>query len=227
MFDDMFDDSEKVITGRRVGRPAKNSHDNRCDKRRLILRSASYLFFNRDYEKVSLRKIAKLSGVNPSLIAYYFIDKEGVYKAFLNEIILEQKRQFIDVSLSLKDHSFMGQGMSSIIDSHLETMQKEPKIMNLFFKVYFSDNLTEKELIIEHFIRPYNDFIKSKLGYEKSKQDMSFLGIMPGLIFTSALMECLDKKNRDKLFPSNFQTDMRKSIYSIDSQYSHVCLNLS
>jgi len=205
----MFDD---IITNRRVGRPLKKSLDYKCDKRKLILKASRYLFLSMDYEKVSIRRIGRLSGVSPSLIAYYFIDKEGIYKAFLNEISLEQEKQFFEARESIKDHN-----MANLIDSHLEMMKQEPKIINLFFKVYFTKNKTERRMIIDHFIRPNDTFIKSKLGDEKSKQDKSFFGLMPGIIFTSALMQCLDQDNRDKIFPPNFENDLRKSIYSIDS----------
>jgi|GEM_PF-3580172 len=210
----MFDGSDKKITNRGVGRPLKKSLDYKCDKRKLILRASRHLFLNMDYEKVSIRKIAKLSGVNPSLIAYYFIDKEGVYKDLLKGIVFEQEKRFVEVSESLK-----GRNMASLIDSHLEMMKQEPKIIILFFKVYFTKNKTERRMIIDHFIRPNDTFIKSKLGDEKSKQDERFFGLMPGLIFTSALMQCLDKDNRDKIFPSDFENDLRRSIYSIDSDF--------
>ncbi len=210
----MFDGSDKKITNRGVGRPLKKSLDYKCDKRKLILRASRHLFLNMDYEKVSIRKIAKLSGVNPSLIAYYFIDKEGVYKDLLKGIVFEQEKQFLEVSESLK-----GRNMASLIDSHLEMMKQEPNIINLFFKVYFTKNKTERRVIIDYFIRPNDTFIKSKLADEKSKQDERFFCLMPGLIFTSALMQCLDKGNRDKIFPSDFENDLRRSIYSIDSDF--------
>ncbi|MCU0757740.1 MAG: TetR family transcriptional regulator [Steroidobacteraceae bacterium] len=64
------------VDGRVRGRPRKGS---RGDARAALLEAARGLFSRYGYREVSARQIARAAGVNPSLLAYYFKGKYGLY----------------------------------------------------------------------------------------------------------------------------------------------------
>lgn len=74
------------------GRP----YGSESDTRQALLEAAKHCFSEHPYEKVTTRKLATMAGVNVGLIKYYFINKEGLYKAmfhdFAQQIALEIKR---------------------------------------------------------------------------------------------------------------------------------------
>ena len=210
----MFENPEVKQKSRRVGRPFKNDLVDNVDKRKLILKKSRQLFLDLPYEKVSIRKIAKASNVSPGLICYYFINKEGVFAAFLEDMALEQQDRFFEYNPSTH-----GNNMTSLMDAHLALMRQEPNVVKLFYKAFATDNESERSMIIDHFIRPNDEFIKSKLHPKKSKQEAMYAGFMPGLMFTSALMQCLDEENRDKIFPLNFEMDLRRSIHNMNCDF--------
>lgn len=66
-----------------------------------LLEAGRHLFLHQDYQRVSIRRIADRAGVNSAMIAYYFGDKSGLYRAvllsYLNPVkahVLENLKQF-------------------------------------------------------------------------------------------------------------------------------------
>lgn len=69
-------------TGRRPGRVLAAEGDART----LLIDAARNLFAEQGYAATSTRQIASISGLNISLIRYYFGTKEGLYKACLEAV---------------------------------------------------------------------------------------------------------------------------------------------
>lgn len=85
---------EPQTTGR--GRPATQARGE--DSRRRILESALDLFAAHGYEGASTRQIAEGAGVNLPAIQYYFGNKEGLYRAIIEEIVADTERRMAGVS---------------------------------------------------------------------------------------------------------------------------------
>lgn len=68
------------VAARSRGRPAKGSG---LDTRAALLGAARELFVRYGYRAVSARQIARLAGVDPSLLAYHFSGKNGLYREVL------------------------------------------------------------------------------------------------------------------------------------------------
>lgn len=51
-----------------------------CDR---LLEAGRHLFLHQEYQRVSIRRIAERAGVNSAMIAYYYGDKSGLYRAVL------------------------------------------------------------------------------------------------------------------------------------------------
>lgn len=65
------------------GGMAKNTQDTK----RRILETATEMFGNSGFKATTVREICKLAGTNVSAINYYFGDKEGLYRAVLEDIM--------------------------------------------------------------------------------------------------------------------------------------------
>jgi len=72
-----------------------------------LLEAGRHLFLHQDYQRVSIRRIAGRAGVNSAMIAYYFGDKSGLYRAvllsYLNPVkahVLRNLKQFPDMSFT-------------------------------------------------------------------------------------------------------------------------------
>ena len=62
------------------------------DCRAKLIAVATPLFAEKGFYGVSVRELAKAAGVNLSMISYYFVGKEGLYAAVLNEQFAILKR---------------------------------------------------------------------------------------------------------------------------------------
>ena len=78
------------------GRPAVQARGE--DTRRRILESALDLFAAHGYEGASTRQIAEGAAVNLPAIQYYFGNKEGLYRAVIEDIIADTDRHLADVA---------------------------------------------------------------------------------------------------------------------------------
>lgn len=68
------------------------------DTRRRILESALDLFASHGYEGASTRLIAESAGVNLPAIQYYFGNKEGLFRAIIEDLIADSDRHLSDVA---------------------------------------------------------------------------------------------------------------------------------
>ena len=210
----MIDCTAEMKNDRKVGRPAKDDISGSFDMRRTILQASKPLFIDSPYEKVSMRKVAKLSGVSPALVSYYFINKEGVYEAFLHELAQEQRKIFIDYKISQPGNIF-----ETVFNTHCYLINKEPGVIKLVFRSFLTDNTFEKDMIHKFLIEPSVKFLRSILTHNNSHQESFFDGFLPGLMFTTALWQFVDPESREKLFSETFEEDMRKSIASMATDF--------
>ncbi len=67
------------------------------DTRRRILETALDLFAAHGYEGASTRQIAEGAGVNLPAIQYYFGNKEGLYRAIIEDIVADTERHMSGV----------------------------------------------------------------------------------------------------------------------------------
>ena len=67
----------------KAGRPERTHSD---DARMALIVAAKHKFVHKPYDKVSIRELAELAGVNSAMIKYYFENKEGLYKAMVEDV---------------------------------------------------------------------------------------------------------------------------------------------
>jgi len=68
------------------------------DTRRRILETALNLFATQGYEGASTRQIAEGAGVKLPAIQYYFGNKEGLYRAIIEDIVANTEREMASVA---------------------------------------------------------------------------------------------------------------------------------
>lgn len=143
---------------RKPGRPQSSlSFDENWNSRQEIIKSARKLFFDDSYENVSIRKIAESSSVNPALIRYYFLNKEGLYCQVLSDIA-EDLQNFV---LNKECNKGEITPIELIIRSYIDFFEKQPEASNIFLKEIL---LNEKESkIIDLVILPNKIFISKYL----------------------------------------------------------------
>ncbi len=95
------------------------------DTRRRILETALHLFAAQGYEGTGTRQIAEGAGVNLPAIQYYFGNKEGLYRAIIQDITADTDRHMspvlarVHAALAAADTS--REALTSLLGEMLET----------------------------------------------------------------------------------------------------------
>ena len=143
------------IEPRRPGRPVKSDNsDDKNQSRKALLQAACELFADAPFAKVSTRKIAERAGVNPALIRYYFINKDGLYQQMLLGMAEELQRQIMS-----SDWTQASSPIEPIVRSYVAMFQKEPGIAKLIFRELLLNDEGSRSRIIDLVIRPDREFV--------------------------------------------------------------------
>lgn len=78
--------------------PKDTGHKEGMVRRQEILSAALNLFSTRDYSAITIKDIARLAGINTSLLYYYFEDKEALFRAALEEAVGAAMRNYENVA---------------------------------------------------------------------------------------------------------------------------------
>lgn len=70
----------------------------RSDMARMILNEAFALFAQKNYSSVTMKDIADATGINPSLIHYYFGSKEGLFMQVVEKAATDAYQTFVEIS---------------------------------------------------------------------------------------------------------------------------------
>ncbi|MFT4926028.1 MAG: AcrR family transcriptional regulator [Phenylobacterium sp.] len=135
--------SEQVSKKGRPSKPAKGQKPS-VDARELLIGAARQKFISKPYDKVSIRELSQLAGVNSAMIKYYFENKEGLYKA----MILEVTGQVItSIKQHLKSGSF--DSLEGFFRSFVEMIKESPEFPLLMLKEMILNQGVCREYFIE------------------------------------------------------------------------------
>ena len=125
------------------GRPVK-SGKNADDARAALIAAARKKFVSKSYDKVSIRELAQLAGVNSAMIKYYFERKEGLYKAMITEVTGQ-------VMENIKLHLSSGQfdSLEDFFRSFVEMIKESPEFPLLMLKEMVLNQGVCREYFIE------------------------------------------------------------------------------
>ena len=132
---------------RRAGRPAGPQQEQEI--RAALLQAAREQFAKRDFEAVSVRRIASAVGVNAAMVHYYFGNKEGLYLAMLETSftpLIEQLQ-----ALQSNDQENSRDAIATFLRSYMNTLLNEPWLPNLIVR----EILYQEGELREQFIRMF------------------------------------------------------------------------
>lgn len=210
------------IETRKPGRPLKSlNSDEKNQSRRALLQAARYLFSKGPYAKVSTRKIAEKAGVNPALIRYYFINKEGLYQQMLVGLA-EELQQSIMSSDWTEEISPIG----PIIRSYMTMFENEPGITKLIFRELMLNDDGSRSKIIDLVIRPDKEFLLKFIQaphFKPLKPDVNpmflMMHIMGSTIMPYLMKEAIEEVDREPLTEEKFEQMLQHNIKFIESAF--------
>ena len=132
---------------RRPGRPEGAAH--RETVRADLLRAARELFAQRDFTATSVREIAAAARVNPAMIHYHFGDKEGLYRAMLQETlgpVLQKVQELMDRSGRQSQAS-----IHDALEAVMTMLAHEPWVARLIVREVLAEEGPFRELFIREF----------------------------------------------------------------------------
>ena len=146
------------MTSKSVGRRPTAETSSRDE----ILQAAKALFMAQGFAKTSLRAVARLAKVDPSLVLHFFSNKEGLFSATINpqataqtifQGLSEMPRDHWPAELARRITKFLSPGL--FLDT-LVIVQRaaasEPKAAALLARLYKQQFLTEIEKLgLDHY----------------------------------------------------------------------------
>ncbi len=132
---------------RRPGRPAGVGH--REDVRAALLKAARALFARRDYKATSVREIAAAARVNPAMIHYHFGNKNGLYRAMLEETIGPVLHRIQALTARPKDQT--DASIHDLLQSVMLTMAREPWVARLIVREVLAEGGPLRNVFVRGF----------------------------------------------------------------------------
>jgi len=132
---------------RRPGRPEGTAH--RETVRADLLRAARELFARRDFTATSVREIAAAARVNPAMIHYHFGDKDGLYRAMLQDTlgpVLQKIQELMDRSNRDSQAS-----IHDALEAMMTMLAREPWVARLIVREVLAEEGPFRELFIREF----------------------------------------------------------------------------
>ncbi|WP_299807723.1 TetR/AcrR family transcriptional regulator [uncultured Shewanella sp.] len=148
--------------------------------RASLIRAAYRCFTAADYDKVSIRQISELAGVNMAMIRYYFGNKLGLFEAMVTEHIhpIHQRAKALQQSHGKPT-------VADIVSEFYQTMIPNPEFPRFLFQLMSSDHSSEAKAVIYKLFEPIADLtpMPKQLLEESGELDpqmlkMSLLSLM-------------------------------------------------
>ena len=117
--------------------------------RAALLAAARELFAQRDFAAVPVRDIARAAGVNPAMVHYHFGDKDGLYRAMLQETIgpvLHKVQQLLD-GRGRRSQTSLRDALGGL----MATLAREPWVAQLIVREVLAHDSPFRDLFIREF----------------------------------------------------------------------------
>jgi TetR/AcrR family transcriptional regulator len=132
---------------RRPGRPTGAAHTAAI--RGALLKAAREQFAKRDFTAASVREIAAAARVNPAMIHYHFGDKDGLYRAMLQETlgpVLRKVQELMDGGGRESQAS-----IHDALEAVMTMLAREPWVARLIVREVLAEEGPFRELFIREF----------------------------------------------------------------------------
>lgn len=135
------------VRRRRPGRPGGAAHAEAV--RAALLAAARARFAERDFKAVSVRDIARAAHVNPAMVHYHFGDKQGLYRAMLQETLGPVLARLQD-ALSAPSPG-PADPVAGLLREVMTTMAREPWVPRLIVREVLAGQGVVSDLFIREF----------------------------------------------------------------------------
>ena len=210
------------IESRRPGRPVKSAdNDEKNQSRNALLQAARELFAKDPYVKVSTRKIAEKAGVNPALIRYYFINKDGLYQQMLVGMAEELQNHILN-----SDWSKVSSPIEPIVRSYAAIFAKEPDVAKLIFRELLLNDEGSRSKVIDLVIRPDRAFVLKFMQashFKPLKPSVNpvflVLHIMGSTVLPYLMKETIEEVEGEPLTDDHFEQMIQQSIQFLETAF--------
>ncbi|WP_438463546.1 TetR/AcrR family transcriptional regulator [Marinomonas sp. PE14-40] len=207
---------------RKPGRPSKSlNSDEKNQSRKALLEAARALFAKDPYAKVSTRKIAERAGVNPALIRYYFINKDGLYQQMLTGMAEELQSHILN-----SDWSEVSSPIEPIVRSYAAMFAKEPGVAKLIFRELLLNDEGSRSKVIDLVIRPDREFVLKFLQashFKPLKPGVNpvflVLHIMGSTVLPYLMKESIEEVEGESLTHDHFEQMIQQSIQFLETAF--------
>ena len=110
---------------RRSGRPTRRESSNRAND---LMAAALDLFAERNFAAVTIKDIARATGVNTALIYYYFGSKRGLFRAIIEDAVAKAFAEFDRVAQVPDDPAEV---ISMWLNNHLHLYDRIHKLVKI------------------------------------------------------------------------------------------------
>lgn len=162
--------------------------DNGIDTKERILKTATTLFARKGYKGTSVRDIARETGINISMISYYFQGKQGILNAILQNVV-DDFNELIGEGPVLEDNAELLVQLEKLLDFLSEHSAEITILLDRFNR-----NIEELDLVFPVIDKQMKTIIRyiSEVGGlppEESKEGAFLLVEMwVGMIFSGHLL---------------------------------------
>lgn len=202
-------------TSKPRGRPLQGAQDTR----QALIEVAKVLFSKYPYDKVTTRQLASDAGVNVGLIKYYFMNKEGLYKAMFRDFI-----EVVATGLKQQVDSEQFDGFESFFRLHANLMLKNPEFPILLQKEMMGEGkcqdylaATVSQIIHPHFDRAVQQLKQKGLVAEQTDVKLIRLSVLSLTFFPFLSRSGLEKTEGITLDEENIEVIIKHNTRLIEN----------
>lgn len=119
------------------------------DAKTSLIKTATKLFSEKEYDNVSIREIASKAKLNSSMISYYFKNKEGLYKA----IIENQGKEITKIIRSDKFNNFKPQKKLLSLMKELDAIYDEDITLIALRTIMKKKEKEMQKILMDNFLK--------------------------------------------------------------------------
>ncbi|NQZ13092.1 MAG: TetR/AcrR family transcriptional regulator [Algicola sp.] len=209
------------MTKRNPGRPAQRATDVDNNSREDLIEAAKHCFTRLSYSKVTTRLLAKTAKVNAGLIGYYFINKEGLYKAMISDMVDAMNDSLVKMNRSESISS-----IEPILRGHTMLMAKYPQFPQLLIKELMGEGLCFNFITdsVDRLLNPvFFGVMKQLQNKGKLRSDVDLVLLRVTMV-SCMLMPWLTRKAAKEIDGAEFDNEMLEKLISHNTQIlEHGC----
>jgi len=170
---------EEKSKGRSDGRPQRMLA---AERRASILQATTPIFAQRGFYGTTTRELTSAAGIAQPTVYLHFQDKEGLYRAVLENQAQDLLAQFLDGTIPEPDGRDEASTLTDLADRLLQRMENDQNLIRLFFYGVLERVVGCKVLLGLHCV--LHQQVESRLAARRSELERVLLArCFVGLIF--------------------------------------------